>query len=72
MQDPELIEAVLSAHRERTTSGKILESPAWHDLDDAGRSAAHAACARLRLMEAALDGGGLSSTARSVLNRIQR
>ncbi len=68
----ELIEAAAGAHRTRTADGSVQASPAWHDLDAAGRAEAFEVARRSRRMEAALDGEGLSSTARAVLARIRR
>jgi hypothetical protein len=65
-----LLEQVTSAHRERHVDGAIKSHPAWHDLDDAGRSEAFEATVVLRKMEAALDAQGHSSTIRALLNRI--
>jgi len=64
-----LIEAATSAHRERDASGRILPSPAWMDLAGDDREALFDAQVRSRLLEAALDGRGLSSTGRTVLRR---
>ena len=65
-----LIEQVTSAWRPRDRDGRTEGHPAWHDLSDDGRIAAYQATAILRRMEAALDPGGLSSTAKAVLARI--
>jgi len=65
------IEAVTSAFRERSARGEIRAHVAWHDLDDASRVAAFEAARAQRLVEAALDPEGLSSTARSVLARVR-
>ena len=46
--------------------------PAWHDLLPAQRAQAHDETERLRMMEAALDPEGLSSTGHAVLERIRR
>ena len=69
MNDELLIESVLSAHRERGPGGVIREHPAWHDLGPDGRAEAHERTRSLRMLEAALDPEGLSSTARAVLPR---
>ena len=65
-----LLEQVTSAHRERHVDGTIASHPAWHDLDDAGRTEAFEATLTLRKMEAALDAEGHSSTVRALLSRI--
>ncbi|MCB9535700.1 MAG: hypothetical protein H6704_05480 [Myxococcales bacterium] len=67
-----LIEAAAAAYRERDANGRVLDAPAWHDLDEAGRAEAHHRARVMRRLEAALDPEGLSSTARAVLARIQR
>ncbi|MFS8068804.1 MAG: hypothetical protein ACMG6S_20785 [Byssovorax sp.] len=66
-----LIEALAGAYRARDPHGTITSHPAFHDLDDAGRLEAFDAARRLRLVEAALDPQGLSTTARAVLARIR-
>jgi hypothetical protein len=66
----ELIEAATTAWRPRDLSGAIQPHPAWADLDAAGRRALHETIASTRALEAALDAGGLSTTARAVLARI--
>ena len=52
--------------------GELRAHPAFYDLDDEGRVEAFEAARRLRVMEAALDADGLSTTARAVLARIRR
>ena len=66
-----LIEALAGAYRTRDPHGAITSHPAFHDLDDAGRIEAFETAQRLRLVEAALDPQGLSTTARAVLARIR-
>lgn len=65
-----LIEAAASAHRD-ADDGRARPSPAWLDLDGAGRVEAFVAAAQARAIEAALDGEGLSATGRAVLVRIR-
>ena len=65
-----LIEAVAGAWRPRDAEGTILAHPAWHDLDEAARAEAFEVALAERWMEATLDAGGLSATARLVLGRI--
>jgi hypothetical protein len=67
-----LVAAATSAYRKRDAEGRILVDPAWLDLDEAGRREAFDAAAGQRALEAALDPGGLSATARAVLARIKR
>ncbi len=66
----ELVAQVTSAWRPRDVGGAVRGHPAWHDLDGDGRQQAAASTLRLRVMEAALDPGGLSTTAHAVLARI--
>jgi hypothetical protein len=66
-----LIEEVMSAWRPHDPR-EIAFHPAWHDLDERAREEAFERARRLRIMEAALDPEGLSSTARAVLARIER
>ncbi|MEM6992627.1 MAG: hypothetical protein AAF721_19090 [Myxococcota bacterium] len=66
-----LIEQVVSAWRPRNRDGGVRAHPAWHDLDATGRAEAAERTARARLLEAALDDDGLSSTGRAVLARIR-
>ena len=72
MKDRELIEAAASAYRPTTVDGGVGAHPAWHDLDAAGRVASYELAGALRTVEAALDPQGLSTTARAVLERINR
>lgn len=66
-----LIERVAGAHRARDPHGRVTASPAWHDLDEAGRVEAFAVATQLRALEAAIDAEGLSTTARAVLARLR-
>ena len=66
-----LIEALAGAYRARDPHGAITSHPAFHDLDDEGRIEAFEMAQRLRVLEAALDPEGLSTTARAVLARIR-
>jgi hypothetical protein len=66
----ELVEAVAGAYRGRDPQGGLRWHPGFYDLDDEGRVAAFDAARRSRVMEAALDPEGLSTTARAVLKRI--
>jgi hypothetical protein len=65
-----LIERAASAWRPRRPGGGVGTHPAWHDLDDAGRLAAFEAGRLSRMLEAAIDLQGLSSTGRAVVARI--
>ena len=64
-----LVEQVASAHRPRAVD-ELRYHPAWHDLDAAARERAFDLARALRPLEAALDGEGLSTTARAVLQKI--
>lgn len=64
-----LIEAVCSPFRERDPFGRILASPSFRDLSPADRDTAFDAQLAARRIERALDGDGLSGTARAVLAR---
>jgi hypothetical protein len=67
-----LIEAVTSAFRPRDAiTAELRASDAWHDLDEAARLEAFERTIAIRELEAALDGEGLSTTARAVLARIE-
>jgi hypothetical protein len=68
----ELIEQVAGAWRPDRLDGGVGSLPAWHDLDEASRIEAFELAQTLRTMESALHPDGLSSTARSVLARLQR
>jgi len=67
-----LIEAVASAHRERDPRGGVRSSPAFHDLDDAGRLEAFEVALTRRAIETALDPGGESATVKAVLAILAR
>jgi len=62
-----LIEAVVSAYRERDPRGGVRPSPAFYDLDDAGREAAFDAAEQQRTIEAAIDPQGRNATVKAVL-----
>jgi len=66
-----LIEEAVSAYRERTSSGRILSSPAWWDLSPEDREKLLNRQIQSRIVERALSPDGMSSTVRSVLNRIR-
>ena len=67
----ELIEATLSAHRERTREGAFLPSPAWADLSPADREAAFDAQVQTRRLESAIDPFGFNATMRAVIQRVE-
>jgi hypothetical protein len=64
-------EAVTTAWRPRAPDGTPRAHPAWYDLDEAGREEAYEATRAARVLEAALDPAGLTTTARAVLARIR-
>jgi hypothetical protein len=70
-EDEALIEAASTAWRPRDRDGAVRAHPAWHDLDADGRARAYEAARVNRVLEAALDAEGLSSTVRAVLARIR-
>lgn len=70
-QEEILIAAVTSAHRARDVDQTIRYHPNWFDLDEEGRARAFEVSLQMRRLEAALDGEGLSTTARAVLARIR-
>jgi len=67
-----LLEALCTAWRPRDIDGGVRAHAAWHDLDAEGRLRAHDRTSVSRVLEAAIDSDGLSSTARAVLARIGR
>jgi hypothetical protein len=67
-----LVEQCAGAYRARDPHGNVVSHPAWHDLDEAGREEAFEVATRLRALEAAIDGEGLSTTAKAVLARIEQ
>ena len=65
----DLIEAAVSAHRDRSRDGRILPSPAWADLPPGDREAAFDLQAASRRLEAAFAENGLNATVRAVVER---
>jgi hypothetical protein len=70
-EEQALIEAAAGAWRPRDPRGELRFHPAWWDLDEAGRQAAYELARQSRALEAALDPGGLSTTAKAVMARIR-
>jgi hypothetical protein len=67
MADPEtLVAEATTAWRPRSPSGRILEHPAWADLDAAARQRVFEDTLVMRVLEAALDPDGYSCTVRAV------
>jgi hypothetical protein len=72
-QDREdLIEDAILAWRPRTPDGRVLEHPSWADLDTAGREAVFEETLVMRVLEAALDPDGYSTTVKAVAAAIGR
>ena len=67
-----LIELVSSAHRERDVAGRVRSSPAFEDLDAAGRVEAYKAALASRELEGALDPEGRSTTVLAILRVVRR
>jgi hypothetical protein len=67
-----LVAAATTAFRARDAEGRLLDDPAWRDLDADGRREAFEATTTLRMLEAAAAPDGLSATARAVLSRLKR
>jgi hypothetical protein len=67
--DQELIEEVAGAWRPRGRD-ELRYHPSWHDLGPEERKQAFERATSLRKLEAAMDGEGMSTTARAVLARI--
>jgi hypothetical protein len=65
-----LMEAAVSAYRERDASGRILSSPAWWDLSPDSRSELFDRQIQSRLLERALARDGMSTTVRSILRKL--
>jgi len=61
-----LVEEAVSAWRPRTPDGRTLEHPAWADLDREARQTAFEEALVMRVLEAALDPDGYSTTVRAV------
>jgi hypothetical protein len=67
-----LIEQAASAFRDRDAWGRILASPAWHDLTPEERTTACVRQLESRILESSLDPNGRSSTVRAVMKRLGR
>lgn len=68
----ELIEQATAAHRAQNPDGSLRVHPAWLDLPPEAREEVFEETLKLRQMEAALHPIGMSTTVRSVLERIRR
>jgi hypothetical protein len=73
MDDPKeiLMEAAVSAYRERNASGRIVASPAWWDLPPDSRNELYERQLQSRLLERAIAPDGMSTTVRSILKRLK-
>ena len=65
-----LIEAAVTAHRDRDREGRLVPPPAWWDLPPEACDEAFRLQLFTREVERAADPRGLSGTARAVLARI--
>ena len=70
-QEDILLEEAVSAYRERTASGRILPSPAWWDLPVESRELLFKRQLQSRAVERAVSSDGMSTTVRSIFNRIR-
>ncbi len=66
-----LLEAAVTAFRERNSWGRIMPSPAWCDLPPGDRLSLFERQLDSRLVERAFDPGGASTTVRAVLERLK-
>jgi hypothetical protein len=69
-QEAALLEATLSAHRERDAEGLPLAPPEWWDLSPEACEQACYRQAEARAVESALDERGWSGTVKAVLERV--
>ncbi|HEX6851461.1 MAG TPA: hypothetical protein VF139_08615 [Candidatus Polarisedimenticolaceae bacterium] len=65
-----LLEATLSAHRERDEAGRPRPAPAWADLSPDDRAAAFEASLVARALESGWDPQGRNATVRVVARRV--
>jgi hypothetical protein len=66
-----MLEAAVSAHRERGPDGRVRPSPDWCDLSPDSREALFEEQLLARRLEALASPDGLSGTVRAVLARIR-
>ncbi len=73
MTEDEMLEEVAGAWRPTPLRSheEIRSHPLWYDLQEEGRVDAARRAMKQRIIEAAFDERGLSTTARSVLSRIR-
>lgn len=67
-----LMEEAVSAYRERAASGRILPSPAWYDLPPDAREELFQMQLQSRILERVSSPDAMSTTVRSVLNRLKQ
>ncbi|HEY6866593.1 MAG TPA: hypothetical protein VI792_05005 [Candidatus Eisenbacteria bacterium] len=67
-----LIEAALTAHRERDPEGRLIPPPAWWDLPPQALDELFRAQVLAREVERRADAAGWSGTVRAVMARIAR
>jgi len=65
-EEESLIEEATTAWRPRTPDGRILDHPAWADLDATARQKVFEEALVMRMLEAVLDPDGYSSTVHAV------
>ena len=65
-----LLEAAVTAHRDRDHEGRTVPPPAWFDLSPTDREELFRRQVASRALERAIDPAGQSGTARAVLARI--
>jgi hypothetical protein len=65
-----LLEAALTAHRERDAAGRLVPPPAWWDLEPEKLDELFEAQLLAREIERRSDSAGMSGTARAVLARL--
>lgn len=66
-----LMEMAASPFRESDPTGRVLPSPAWHDLTPEARERLFELQVETRALECAIDPDGLSGTARGVISKIR-
>ena len=62
----QLVEAAVTAHRDRSRDGWIRPSPAWADLPAEDREAVYGIQTAIRRIESAIDAQGRNATVRAV------
>ena len=70
-ETPVLIEAAVTAHRERDREGRVVPSAAWWDLSPQDLDTLFVEQTVARELERAIDADGMSGTMRAVLARFR-